>query len=233
LSTGVLYLGYASGLMITIKSVRSLLAAKEKEKNLIKEKLETELKFLRNQTSPHFLLNTLNNIYALARKRSEDTPEVVMRLSELLRFMLYETKRNVIPLSDEIKVMEDYLELESLRYNDRLSVCLHKELDEDSYQITPLLLIPFIENAFKHGISETRFESFVRIDIKTEKGVLKFKIENSKDCDCQETQKNKIGLVNVRRQLELTYKDYKLDVENGNDSFKVNLSINLNSHVKI
>ncbi|HXL55583.1 MAG TPA: histidine kinase [Chitinophagaceae bacterium] len=229
----VLYLSYASGLMITIKSVRNQLAAKEREKNLIKEKLETELKFLRNQTSPHFLLNTLNNIYALARKKSDDTAEVVMRLSELLRFMLYETGRNLISLSDEIKVLEDYLELEMLRYNNRLSVCFNKEIDTESYQITPLLLLPFVENAFKHGISETRFESFVRINIRVKKGYLNFEIENTNESHCNDTQKSNIGLVNARRQLELTYSEYHLDVENGNETFKVNLSINLNSHVEI
>jgi len=230
---GVLYLGYASGLMITVKSIRNQLAAKEREKNLVKEKLETELKFLRNQTSPHFLLNTLNNIYALARKKSDDTAEVVMRLSELLRFMLYETRENFISLSDEIKVLEDYLQLEMLRYNDRLSVCFNKEIDAEHYQITPLLLLPFVENAFKHGISETRFESFVHINISVKKGYLNFKIENTKESNNNDVQKVNIGLGNVRRQLELTYSEYNLDVKNESDTFKVNLYINLNSHVEI
>lgn len=230
---GVLYICYASGLMITIKSLRTQLAAKEREKNLVKEKLETELKFLRNQTSPHFLLNTLNNIYALARKKSDDTAEVVMRLSELLRFMLYETRESLISLSDEIKVLEDYLQLEMLRYNDRLSVCFNKEIDAEHYQITPLLLLPFVENAFKHGISETRFESFVHINVNVKKGYLNFKIENTKESNNNDAQKVNIGLGNVRRQLELTYSEYNLDVKNESDTFKVNLFINLNSHVEI
>lgn len=117
-------------------------------------------------------MNTLNNIYALARKKSEDTAEVVMKLSELLRFILYESNGRLIALTDEIKVLEDYLELEMIRYNDRLSVSFTKEMDTGSYQITPLLLLPLVENAFKHGISETRFESFIHIDVKAKEGIL-------------------------------------------------------------
>lgn len=230
---GTIYIGFAAGLMLTIKSVRSQLAAKEREKNLIKEKLETELKFLRNQTNPHFLLNTLNNIYALARKKSDDTAEVVMRLSELLRFMLYESGGKLITLAEEIKLLEDYLELEMIRYNDRLTISFNKETDDNTYRITPLLLLPFLENAFKHGISETRFESFINIDIKAKNGCLNFEIENTKDACDNGNSKFNIGLVNVQRQLELTYNDYKLNVQNGNDTFKVNLSINLDSYVEI
>ena len=228
-----LYIGFAFGLMFSIKSVRNQLAAKEREKNLIKDKLETELKFLRNQTNPHFLLNTLNNIYALARKKSDDTAEAIMRLSELLRFMLYESNGNFIKLADEIKILEDYLELETLRYNERLTISFHKEIDEGNYKITPLLLLPFLENAFKHGISETRFESFINIYIKIKNNWLNFEIENTKDNGDEEKQCSNIGLVNVKRRLELTYSDYSLDVQNNSETFKVNLSVNLDSYVEI
>ncbi len=199
----MLYIGFAFGLMFSIKSIRNELEAKDREKNLIKEKLETELKFLKNQTNPHFLLNTLNNIYALARKKSDDTAEAVMRLSELLRFMLYESNDKLIKLTDEIKVLEDYLELETIRYNKRLTISFEKDIDNDDYKITPLLLLPFLENAFKHGISETRFESFINITVVVKEHILNFEIENSKDsCEQQQPVAN-IGLVNVQRQLEL------------------------------
>ena len=224
---------FAFGVMLSVKTVRNQLAAKEREKNLIKEKLETELKFLKNQTNPHFLLNTLNNIYALARKKSDDTAEVVMRLSELLRFMLYESNDKLIKLTDEIKVLEDYLELETLRYNERLTVSFEKDIDSDAYKITPLLLLPFLENAFKHGISETRFESFINITIAAKEHVLKFEIQNSKDsCEQQQSIAN-IGLVNVKRQLELTYSDYTLNVRDNDSVFKVNLTVKLNSYAEI
>ena len=225
--------GFIAGLAASIKFVRVQLAGKEKEKSLVKEKLEAELKFLRNQTNPHFLMNTLNNIYALARKKSDDTAEVVMKLSELLRFMLYESDGSFISLADEVKVLEDYLDLEMIRYNNRLSVSFSKEIDQESYRITPRLLLPFIENAFKHGISETRFESFIRIRIKAKDGRLDFSIENTKEKDNCTQPKHNIGLINVKRQLELTYREYKLTVNNGDNTFTVNLFINLDSHVEI
>ncbi len=231
--TAIMDINFAFFVLFSVEAVRRQLVAKEKEKNLIKEKLEAELKFLKNQTNPHFLLNTLNNIYALARKKSDHTAEVVMRLSELLRFMLYESKSNRIKLADEIKVLEDYLELETIRYNQRLAVSFEKNVDCDGYSITPFLLLPFLENAFKHGISETRFESFIHVNIIAKDDLLNFEIENSKEAYEQEKPAANIGLANVKRRLELTYSDYKLDVHNGNDVFRVNLTINLNSYVEI
>jgi sensor histidine kinase YesM len=226
-------IGFIAGLAATIKFVRIQLAGKEREKSLIKEKLGAELKFLRNQTNPHFLLNTLNNIYGLARKKSDETAEVVMKLSELLRFILYESRTNLITLADEIKVIEDYLELEMIRYNERLSVSFNKSMDATSYRITPLLLLPFVENAFKHGISETLFESLIQIDISVSNGRLRFCIENTKDHDRHESNGGSIGLMNVKRQLELSYKDYDLKLANEDNLFTVNLFLNLESHVEI
>ena len=226
-------IGFIAGLAASIKFVRIQLAGKDREKSLIKEKLGAELKFLRNQTNPHFLLNTLNNIYGLARKKSDDTAEVVMKLSELLRFILYESNGGLITVAEEIKVVEDYLELEMIRYNDRLSVIFNKSLDNTCYRITPLLLLPFVENAFKHGVSETRFESYIQIDITVKDGQLRFCIENTKDNDQHSANGASIGLINVKRQLELSYKDYDLEVLNEDTLFTVNLFLNLESHVEI
>jgi two-component system, LytTR family, sensor kinase len=228
----VVYIGFTSGSMVMIKFVRNQLAAKDKEKAQMRERYESELKFLRNQTNPHFLMNTLNNIYALARKKSDNTAEVVMRLSEMLRFMLYESDGQFISLSDEIKLVENYLELEMIRYDNRLSLSFNKQVDDDCYKITPLLLLPFVENAFKHGISENRFESFIYIDLSVKNGQLAFSIENTKDFSPENNKKN-IGLINARRQLELLYKEYLLDVKENGNAFTVCLSINLNSYVEI
>lgn len=226
-------LGAIIGSACTIKVVRILLAAKDKEKNLVKEKLGTELKFLKNQTNPHFLMNTLNNIYALARKKSEETSEVVMKLSELLRFMLYESSEKRIKLSDEVKVLDDYLELETMRYNQRLAISFSKDIDNCNYQITPLLLLPFVENAFKHGISETRFESYIKMNLVVKEDVLNFSIKNNKEPRTYTNGSNNIGLTNVKRQLELMYADHDLTVLNEPESFTVNLTIKLNSYVEI
>jgi len=231
--SGLMEIGFVAGMAAALKFARMQLRTKDREKNLLKEKMETELKFLRNQTNPHFLMNTLNNIYALARKKSDDTAEVVMKLSELLRFMLYESGQERIALTDEIKVLEDYLELERMRYNNRLEVSFTKNIDSNVYQITPLLLLPFVENAFKHGVSETRFQSFVHIDMQVEKSYLNFTVENSREVVPIPNGTKNIGLYNVRRQLELMYKDFNLDVKDQGNSFKVHLSLNLNSHVEI
>lgn len=229
----IMSMGFVSGMAVSLKLFRSQLASKEREKNLLKEKLETELKFLRNQTNPHFLFNTLNNIYALARKKSDDTPEVVMKLSKLLRFMLYESKKDLVSMAEEVKMVDDYLELEKIRYNERLTIIFQKEIDSEAQPVAPLLLLPFIENAFKHGVSETRFDSFVHIHIRLQKGMLVFSIENNKDDNGTKTINDNIGLSNVRRQLELMYKDYNLQVLNEPALFKVHLTINLNSHAKL
>ncbi|NSL86934.1 histidine kinase [Chitinophaga sp. Mgbs1] len=236
LSRGLLALmdlGFVSGIAGMLKLLRTQVSAKEREKNLMKEKLETELKFLRNQINPHFLFNTLNNIYALARKKSDKTPEIVMKLSKLLRFMLYESRKDQIPVAAEIKMLDDCLELERIRYNERLTITFHKEIDNDMQLIAPLLLLPFVENAFKHGVSETRFESFIHIAIRLQASILTFTISNTKDNDGSHEVTDNIGLSNVRRQLELMYKDYQLKVENSDHIFNVHLTINLSSHAKI
>jgi LytS/YehU family sensor histidine kinase len=226
-------IGFVTGVALAIKFVRIQLVGKEREKNLVKEKLETELKFLRNQTNPHFLLNTLNNIFALSRRKSDDAPEAIMKLSELLRFMLYESRESLVTLGSEVKILDDYLALEKMRYTDRLSVQFKKDIDNDRYQIAPLLLLPFIENAFKHGVSETRFDSFVHIDMKVHNGNLSFRVENTHENGNGLGNGNNIGLNNVKRQLELMYTDYDLLLNNVDHTFKVHLEINLNSYVKI
>ena len=226
-------IGFASGAAIMIKQFRLQLASKEKETNLIRDKLETELKFLRNQTNPHFLFNTLNNIYALARKKSDETADVVMRLSKLLRFMLYETKHEQIRISDEIKILDDYIELEKLRYNDRLTLSFIREIDNENEPIAPLLLLPFVENAFKHGASESRFESFINLEMTVQNGILEFYIENSKEENDKKVNDRNIGLSNVRRQLELLYKEHEVEIKCEASVFKVFLKINLRRYANL
>lgn len=222
-------IGFAAACAVAMKLLRMNWLSRVREKKLVQEKLETELKFLRTQTNPHFLFNTLNNIYALARKKSDDTADVVMKLSKLLRFMLYESRKERIPLSTEIRMIEDYIELEKIRYNERLTIRLEKEIDNDGQLIAPLLLLPFIENAFKHGASETRFDSYIHISVELKGGWLKFFIENSKEETGDTTVTDNIGLSNVRRQLELMYQEHNLQVDNQKDRFAVYLTINLNN----
>jgi hypothetical protein len=226
-------IGFPLGAAVVIKLFLLQLAGKEKEKNLVRDKLETELKFLRNQTNPHFLFNTLNNIYALARKKSDETADVVMKLSKLLRFMLYETRNEQIRISDEIKVLDDYIELEKLRYNDRLTISFIREIDNENEQIAPLLLIPFVENAFKHGASESRFESFINLEMTLQDGILSFNIENTKEQNGKKQNDENIGLTNVRRQLELLYKEHEVSIICEAAVFKVSLTVNLREYANL
>jgi two-component system LytT family sensor kinase len=225
-------IGFVSGMAIALKQIRQQLKRAKVEQLLVKEKLEAELKYLRNQTNPHFLFNTLNNIYALARKKSDETADAVMKLSKLLRFMLYDTAKPLIAISDEIRMLEDYIDLEKIRYNGRLTVSFLKEIDEQQETISPLLLLPFVENAFKHGASESRFAYFIHIEMKLENGTLNFNVKNTKENNEQQGGNYKIGLSNVKRQLELMYTEYDIQVLNETSLFIISLMINLRSYAK-
>lgn len=225
-------IGFVSAAAVAIKQIQQQLLRSKTEQLLIKEKLETELKFLRNQTNPHFLFNTLNNIYALARKKSDDAPDAIMRLSKLLRFMLYETTRPLITLADEVRMLEDYIDLESMRYSNRLTVSFTKDMDNEKASVSPLLLLPFVENAFKHGAGESRFASYIQLDIKLREGILTFSAKNTKEKNCPDVEQTRIGLNNVKRQLELLYKEYDLRIKDEDSVFIVCLEINLNSYAK-
>lgn len=209
-----------------IKFFRLGQASAEREKQLIAEKLQSELNFLRAQTNPHFLFNTLNNLYHLARKRSEDTPDAILKLAELLRFMLYECTATEIPISREVKVIQDYLELERLRYGERLKADFQVEMDADNQLIAPLLLLPFVENAFKHGASESRGDTWVSINLQVKNGWLNLRVENPKAASNGEIVEG-IGLKNVKRQLELLYPKYELTLDNQVDMFVANLKLQL------
>jgi len=154
-------------------------------------------------------------------------------LSKLMHFMLYESGKALIPIGDEMKILDDYIELEKIRYNNRLAIVFDREIDNGQEPIAPLLLLSFVENAFKHGASESRYESYININIKMRAGQLNFVIENTREDCCKSGSNGNIGLANVRRQIELLYTDYQLDVEDKKDVFKVNLAINLHSHGKI
>lgn len=200
----------------------------KRERALIKEKLETELNFLKAQINPHFLFNTLNNIYSLARKKSDETPGVVLKLSELLRFVLYEAKNKTITITKEIQFLNDYIELEKIRYTDRLDVEFDYKVDNPDSLIVPLILVPFVENAFKHGASEATQKSTIKIRLVLQNGILNFKVGNS--FEYTEGRKNEegIGLKNLQRQLELLYEDFALKTHKDDQFYDASLLLNLN-----
>lgn len=227
-----IYLGFSSGLAVSFWMYRKQLAAKVREHDLLEQKLGAELKALRSQLNPHFLFNTLNNIYALARKKSDSAPEAVMKLSDLLSFMLYKADKEMITLNQEISFLEDYIALEKIRYNERLKLKFDRVVEDGTKVIVPLILLPLIENAFKHGASESRFEINIDILIKQQGSELTFTIANSFEKDANPEDGGKIGLRNIQRQLELLYKDYSLEIKNENNIYTVELTLNLDSYGK-
>lgn len=215
-----------------IRHIYNYVKLKQAEQQLRIEKQTAELNYLRSQTNPHFLFNTLNNIYSLAKDKSDLAPESILRLSKILRFMLYETTGAYIAIEQEIKVIGDYISLEKIRYDESLGINFNHDIENMKQAIPPLLLMPLVENAFKHGVSETRGNPFIDIHLSVNKRQLTFVVKNSAETySGQEGIKENIGLSNLRRQLELLYRDYDLSVQPGNGVFTASLKINLASHV--
>ena len=213
------------------RHIYNYIKLKQAAQQLQIEKQVAELNYLRSQTNPHFLFNTLNNIYSLARDKSDLAPESILKLSKILRFMLYETGGEYIAIEQELKIMNDYIALERLRYDKSLQINFNHDIEDMKQAIPPLLLIPLVENAFKHGVSETRTHPFVDIHLSVNKRQLSFIVKNSTEGSGEVNVKENIGLSNLRRQLELLYKDYNLAVHQDIADFTATLKINLASHV--
>ncbi len=195
-----------------------------------KEKLNTELQLLKAQLHPHFLFNTLNNLYSLVYSKSDRAPAMLMRLSGLLSYILYECKADEVLLSKEISIIKDYLALEKERYGERLDISLNFSGDIDGKMIVPMLFQPFIENAFKHGTSEQLGKAWVSIDLSVKWNQLYFKIINSFDKNHLTDTRNGIGIGNVKKRLDLLYHG-EYEIKNGieDDVYVVSLVINLNA----
>lgn len=200
----------------------------KREAALRSEKLDAELLALKSQIHPHFLFNTINNLYALARKKSDKTAPVALKLAKLLRYVLYESAKPNVPIAQEIQLLQDYIELEKLRFDpDRLSVKMDLAVDDPQQPITPLLLLPLVENAFKHGVSETREDAWVNIAISLKNKVLNVSIQNSNTAENLENSQG-IGLKNSLRQLELIFpKRHKIEITADESVFSLQLSLQL------
>lgn len=225
------FFGFSSGLALSLKLFRKRTRLAKREKMLVQERLSVELKSLRNQLNPHFLFNTLNNIYSLTRKKSDMAPDAVLKLSNLLDFMLYKSETDTITLASEIQFLEDFIALEKIRYNERLSLSFKKNIEDPSAQIPPLLLLPLIENAFKHGASESQNEISITLEIIQKGNEVIFWIENNYD-PLQNQSSNGIGLQNVSRRLKLLYKNHKIEITPQAGIFKVYLYLDLLSYGK-
>ena len=189
---------------------------------LQKEKTEAELKLLRSQIQPHFIFNTLNNIYSYAVQKSEKTADLIYQLSSFLSYGLYENKTAKVPLVKELEVINSYVELERIRYGDRLDVSINVFDNVDKTLISPLLLLPLVENCFKHGFSSSIEQCWLRMDVSISGDWLTIKIENSLSEAESKTEADNggIGLTNVKRRLEIVYPGkHELKYEAENESF--------------
>jgi len=189
-----------------------------------------ELELLKAQIHPHFLFNTLNNLFALTLRKSADSHKVVNRLSEMLRFMIYESSKDFIPLEKEIQLLNNYIDLEKIRYGNELELSVTMSGDIEGKQIRPLLFLPLLENSFKHGLSQQLEEKWINLELHVEKNKLYFKLANSRDPDEVKTEipgkKKGIGLDNVMRRLDLLYPGkHKLQVNEENEMFMVSIEM--------
>ncbi len=221
-----------------IKIVQYWYQDQQTAKAMVKAKLEAELKFLKAQIHPHFLFNTLNNLYALTLKKSDRAPEVVLRLSELVNYMLYEASASGVPLSKEIETIHNYIALERIRYRDNLDIYFQTSGDIGQAQIAPLLLLPFVENSFKHGVSDEVADKWISLNLNLNFPHLVFKVENSRSRPNGERREKDyaggIGLKNVKRRLELLYPDrYELKIKEEPDSYFISLSIDLSEPARV
>ena len=219
-------------LSIVIKWFKYWYKEQKSNRLLVEEKLKAELNFLKAQVHPHFLFNTLNNLYALTLKNSSSAPEVVLKLSDLLNYMLYECAADSVLIEKEIKLLRDYIDLEKIRYGDRLDIAVNVRGNAAGKWIAPLMILPFVENSFKHGVSDEINDSWVSIDISLVDEKLTLKVENSKSKEEQNVDqfnyKEGIGLKNVKRRLELLYPEmHTLELLDTDEAFLIILTLDL------
>lgn len=199
--------------------------------------MEAELNFLKGQLHPHFLFNTLNNLYALTLKQSPQSSGVVMGLAEILRYMLYEANTELVQLERDISILKSYIELEKIRYEERLDINFSINGLSPEYKIAPLLILPLVENAFKHGASEQIGQAWINMDLRMKSNTLKFKISNSKPETAVHDDRPhhvSIGLANVRKRLEILYPSaHNLKIMDEEDVFAVILEIDLDKRLEI
>ncbi|WP_160137833.1 sensor histidine kinase [Chryseobacterium sp. c4a] len=214
------------GLIFGVEITRQKNLLKEQISKLKSEKLDQELTMLKAQINPHFLFNTLNNIYGMALKKADETPEVILKLSKIMRYNMYDAAEKNISIKKDLENIKDFIQIQTIRYH-HLNVSLEENIDDPSQEISPLILIQFVENAFKHGVSESLGKAFISIDIQLKNGLLTYYIENSKE-ENNHIHSTKIGLKNIRRQLELLYPNHTLTVEDKSDRYIVQLNIDFN-----
>lgn len=202
-------------------------------KQLQNERTEAELMHLKSQVNPHFFFNTLNNLYGLAREKSDDTPALILKLSDMMRYTIYQGKKERVKVSDEVAYLNNFIELQQIRFHQVVDVefacAFDNPTDENEYRIPPLLLIILLENAYKHGVEKMVDGAYVRMNLTINEQHLVFTIENNYDPE-EMSGKPGIGLENLKRRLSLIYPEHHhLNVKNQDNCYAVTLKIKLDS----
>lgn len=229
-----IFVGAASA---AFKITQDWLSHERDRKELQSQQLQSELNFLKAQINPHFLFNTLNNLYALSLKKSEDAPKTVLMLSEMMRYMLYECNAAHVPLQKEINYLKNYLELEKIRLGKNFQVNFDVVGDSQTLEIAPLVFIPFVENSFKHGMNTQINDGFINISFQIEDGLIDFEISNSRNKQPIRSLTGKksggIGLINIKRRLKLIYPEkHTLEVIEHPETYTTKLQIDLNKNTE-
>lgn len=226
-----LFMFLIAGSSTVVKIITDWVRNAREKQELETRTMQSELRFLKSQINPHFLFNTLNSLYALTLKKSEKAPEIVIKLSEMMRYMLYECNEKQVPLSNEVHYIRNYLDLEKLRQGQNVEINFEVEGHISDQQIAPLMFVPFIENSFKHGLNNQISRGFVNMHLIVDENRINFICENSKaeSLPLQEHRRSGgIGLVNVRRRLDILYpKQYELKIEDTPRTYTVNFYLDL------
>ena len=216
------------GLMLALKLSLDWYGQQRIIQKITVEKLNAEIDFLRAQINPHFLFNILNNLYALTLKKSELAPDVVLKLSDMMEYMLYDSTDEKVLLEKEVAYLKHYIELERLRYSGEFAIRLNVNAAFNGQEIAPLLLLPLVENAFKHGLSTQSENGWLTVNIGLHQSTLMVVVQNAKPPSVASKSKGGIGLGNLQKRLELLYPSrHQLELEDKKDSFLARLVLEL------
>ena len=222
---------YTTFIIVAFKSIKDKIRSDRRTALLEKEKTENELRFLKSQMNPHFLFNAINSIYVLIKKDPDFAGLTLVKFADMLRYQLYECNADVIPIEKEISYLENYIQLEKLRKGELVNTSFTVSASTGKFSIAPLLLIPFVENAFKYVSSCPGKNNFVMVDLNFQDNIFELSVENSMDEDAmmpKEKTWGGIGLENVRRRLQLIYDgSHALDISTTEDVFSVLLTIKI------
>jgi sensor histidine kinase YesM len=228
--TALFYVGITS-LFKFVKDWIQLQEIKLKIAQIEREKLEAELNTLKSQLNPHFLFNSLNNIYSLALTNSPQTPEIILKLSDLMRHVLYESRENFIPVKNEVNFLTNFIELQKIRLNNEIEIQYSVEGDIPEKKVIPLIFEPFIDNAFKHGLRNPAQAPYIHVFIYFQPEIMRFELENNfaSTPHSQTSKSSGIGLKNIERRLEFLYSpnQYKYEIIRTDHTFTILLEVQL------